>query len=282
MAITITPFQKNWAQKYQKEERFLKEELPHVTFYHIGSTAIPGCDAKPIIDILGVTTDILKLGPIEGYECLGEFGMKQRCFYRKKGTVHLYVFEDTDPEVNRHLRFTEYLKAHSEKVREYSNLKRKLVGITSDINTYCLGKEAFIKNVDHFAALHAQSTECSFGPKRQTWSHKQIIHAMENNMHLHMTYFAKYIPTQSILFQPDVTVVQSDISDDTYNYVLAARFENEDRAESIVELYRKRKLPFSWWVGENDTPENLSKILQNLGLQKKRRRARYGFEALCH
>lgn len=101
------------------------------------------------------------------------------------------------------------------------------------------------------------------------WSKDKIIKAMEENMRFHMTYFARKADVLQLISQSDVTVVKSEISDDTFNYILAARFfENNvsDRVTSIIELFQKANLPFSWWIGQSDTPENLAEILIEQGL----------------
>ena len=81
---------------------------------------------------------------------------------------------------------------------------------------------------------------------------KQILEAMEVNMHLYMTYWVKYVPSMEWFFDPDVTVIQSKMPDDTFNYVLSARFNTESaqvRVDEIMNRYQEKKLPFSWWIG---------------------------------
>lgn len=88
---------------------------------------------------------------------------------------------------------------------------------------------------------------------------------LERNMHLHMTYFAGKIPHVEHHTEPDVTVVCSEkIPDDMFNYVLSARFTDINvakRIDFVIKKFKKYHLPFSWWVGESDTPSNLEEIL---------------------
>lgn len=105
--------------------------------------------------------------------------------------------------------------------------------------------------------------------RKRSWSDEEILQAMEANMLMHMTYFPKHIPEIEILFEPDVTVVSSDLPDDTFNYVLSARFnENnvKERVKNVLNHYRTRNIPFSWWVGEGDTPHTLQEELKAQGL----------------
>ena len=61
MYVTVVPYQTCWPLAYEKEAALLKEVLsgPLVSIHHIGSTAVPGLAAKPIIDILPVVTGTL-------------------------------------------------------------------------------------------------------------------------------------------------------------------------------------------------------------------------------
>ncbi len=281
LPIQILPYQSSWKVSYEQEMLNLLQALSdlQIFFYHIGSTSIPGCFAKPVIDILAVTSDVTCLDAFAknlenlGYETLGEYGMKQRRYFRKQGSVHLHIFEDSDPEVERHLRFCSYLRLHPEEVANYSQLKKKLAEqFPLDIMQYCLGKDSYIKKIDICAAnagfgkLHLHK----HGGKKKHWTQEEIVKAMTVNMHLQMTYFAKCTPTWEILFQPDVTVVRSQILDDTFNYVVSALFSEktaQKRVQEIVSLYPK--IPFSWWVGPLDTPTNLEEFLLQEGFSYK-------------
>jgi len=281
--LILEPFQSNWDTHFKNENVNLLRAFKDfdIQFFHIGSTAISGCDAKPIIDILGVTPDITQVDRYSGalsdlgYQAMGENGMKHRRFFRRKhqDPVHLHVFEDSDPEVERHLRFAAYLKAHPEIVKEYSQMKQQLAKqFPGRSDQYCFGKEKFIKNIDIMAAENASSPILpkKIVSRKKDWSQAEILKAMEVNMHLQMTYFAKYVDTFEIAFQPDVTVVRSEIADDTFNYVLSARFKKfnaDDRVAQVQRLFNCQ--PYSWWVGPFDTPETLAEVLLAHGLSYK-------------
>jgi RimJ/RimL family protein N-acetyltransferase/GNAT superfamily N-acetyltransferase len=282
--LIVKSFQENWSEAFLSEMEKLSEVFKglKIDFYHIGSTSISGCSAKPIIDILGVTSDVLLIDKYNafitnaGYEVMGEYGMKQRRFFRKKQgiAVNLHIFEDSDPEVERHLRFRNYLRAHPERTRQYSQLKETLAKqFPGGIVQYTLGKEKFIKEIDVLAAQNASACLVEKSQKKKKdWSFEEILKAMEVNMHLQMTYFAKYIPDIKLIFEPDVTIICSEINDDTFNYVLSARFTETNVKERILyvsELYRRMQLPFSWWTGPFDTPDNLCDVLISLGFHLK-------------
>lgn len=278
--VVVSQYNLEWDTVFEEIKEQLKKVFLgiKIEFSHIGSTSIPGCSAKPIVDILGTTPDVLEIDAFNqamssiGFKAFGEYGMKQRRFFQKREgfPVNLHIFEETDPEVKRHLRFCDYLKSHPEKIEEYSLLKQRLAKqFPHDIQQYILGKEKFIKGIDISAAWHFPTEKQKKEDlKRSEWSLEQILQAMRTNMHLQMTYFAKYIPSTELVFEPDVTVVRSQIQDDTFNYVLSARFSESnvrDRISHVASLFKKFHLPFSWWVGESDLPASLENELKKQG-----------------
>lgn len=278
--IVVAPFHSSWAISFDEARKQLKEVFGSfsIEFFHIGSTSIPNCSAKSVIDILGVTSDILLIDEFDqamiehGFTPLGEYGMKQRRFFQKKDgiPINLHIFEESDPEVNRHLRFCDYLRSHPDKMKQYSSLKETLAKRhPHDIQSYILGKAQLIKEIDILAAWEApRIVEGEWKCKKSEWTEQEIKSAMLVNMHLHMTYFAKYVPTMDIVFEPDVTVVRSQIRDDTFNYVVSACFTERnarDRIRHIKSLFEKSNLPFSWWVAETDSPTNLGDALIEAG-----------------
>lgn len=160
--VTIHPYDPEWPAAFQKEEKLLKIAFQglDIEFYHIGSTAIPDCWAKPIIDILAAASDISEVDQYNeamkdlGFEVLGEFGMKGRRYFRKrKGVpINLHIFQKDNPEVGRHLRFRDYLRNHPEKVSEYSELKKKLaIKYPGNRSQYTQEKDDFIREIDALA-----------------------------------------------------------------------------------------------------------------------------------
>jgi GrpB-like predicted nucleotidyltransferase (UPF0157 family) len=100
---------------------------------HIGSTSIPGLAAKPIIDIMPVVKYLSKIDDRKlialAYTPRGEMGMPFRRFYNKgepQRTHHVHIWENGNPEIQKHLLFKKYLISHPEMVAKYAELKFKL------------------------------------------------------------------------------------------------------------------------------------------------------------
>lgn len=124
--------------------------------YHIGSTAIPGIVAKPIIDLCLEASDLSRLGEKSaametlGYEVLGEFGIPQRRFFRrndasKTPTHHVHAFPAGSSHVRRHVAFRDYLISHPAAAEAYGRLKLELAREhANDRDAYVAGKAPFI------------------------------------------------------------------------------------------------------------------------------------------
>ena len=128
--------------------------------HHIGSTAIPGIWAKPVIDLLPVVRDLARVEEhvaamrALGYEAMGEFGIPGRRYFRREGpnglrTQNVHAFEHGSQHVARHLAFRDFMRAHPDVARQYSDLKRQLAErYPHDIEGYMDGKDAFIKQME--------------------------------------------------------------------------------------------------------------------------------------
>jgi GrpB-like predicted nucleotidyltransferase (UPF0157 family) len=107
-----------------------------VIVHHIGSTAVPGLAAKPIIDLMPLVTDLADLDRercrVEalGYNWHGEFGISGRryctlCDQTGIRIVQLHFFKAGSPYAERHIAFRDYLRAHPEAASAYENEKRR-------------------------------------------------------------------------------------------------------------------------------------------------------------
>lgn len=159
--VEVVEHDESWEAIFQLEEERLQHLLGDliVNVHHIGSTAIPGIVAKPIVDILVEVKDIQKVDQYNpgmqqlGYIPKGEFGISGRRFFIKgteaDRTHHVHIYEVGDIEVGRHVNFRDYLKLHPDVAMEYSRLKAKLADkYPYDIDAYMFEKNRFIEDVE--------------------------------------------------------------------------------------------------------------------------------------
>jgi GrpB-like predicted nucleotidyltransferase (UPF0157 family) len=120
---------------------------------HVGSTAVPGLAAKPIVDIDVVVPAgraplaIARLVDV-GYVHKGDLGVPGReAFGQPPGTPrhHLYVCEVGNTALANHLAVRDRLRADPAAARAYGELKRRLATqFADDVDAYVEGKTAFI------------------------------------------------------------------------------------------------------------------------------------------
>lgn len=134
---------------------------------HIGSTAVPGLAAKPIIDI-----DVLLRSPADlarvieilatlGYEHRGDLGVPGREAFRAPANSfpqHLYVCPPDSQEYRRHLLFRDHLRAHPRDASAYAQLKRELATRhAADREAYNLAKTEFIEQILRHTSMEHSS-----------------------------------------------------------------------------------------------------------------------------
>lgn len=133
----VVPYHSDWPLLYVLESKkvaaVLKKNL--IAVHHIGSTAVPGMAAKPVIDILVILRDITQLEShkIEleslGYHWMGEYGIPGRCYLWKVESnqidFHLQCFQGDHIGSKNTLIFRDFLIAHPDKALEYARAKRR-------------------------------------------------------------------------------------------------------------------------------------------------------------
>ena len=203
MKVEVVKHRPEWAEEFEREAEKLKEILGEnlLAVHHIGSTAVAGLAAKPVIDIMPVVKDIFKVdernAELEalGYECMGEFGIAGRRYFRKgkeKRTHHIHIFEEANKaDVSRHLAVRDYLRRHKDKAEEYGALKKALAALfPSDIEGYCDGKDKFVKEMEKEALKEFRALDY-FSRNRKLYvdmsecvckGAAQIVYAEENGV----------------------------------------------------------------------------------------------------
>lgn len=171
--IAVVPYMEEWTQRYAELEVKLKRLMPRrlvQRIAHIGSTAVPGMSAKPIIDVQvevndmdEVVREVVPLLEAEGYEfiwrpTIGELEPFYAWFIKRNDegerTEHIHVVTPDRASVDR-IVFRDHLRNHPEEASAYEALKAELARkYVKDRAAYTAGKSAFI-----LAALQKARTE---------------------------------------------------------------------------------------------------------------------------
>jgi GrpB-like predicted nucleotidyltransferase (UPF0157 family) len=155
-AVVIADYDPSWPALFASLARPVAQALGPVLvgIEHVGSTAVPGLAAKPIIDLdvvvrpADVAEAIRRLSGL-GYAHRGDLGVPGREAFRPPaGTPahHLYLCPVGSPALAEHLRFRDALRADAALASEYGHLKRRLAAhYGSDRAGYCEAKAEFVR-----------------------------------------------------------------------------------------------------------------------------------------
>lgn len=163
--IDIVPYDKEWPIKAKAEIAKLQMVLPASSIsdiQHIGSTAIPGMAAKPILDIQIAAYSLNEMRAIAvpalmklGYEFWYENPDLDRLFFVKgmppygaKRSHHVHIFESSSKRWRERLKFRDYLISHPKAAKEYEALKLALANqFLYDREAYTNAKSDFINRI---------------------------------------------------------------------------------------------------------------------------------------
>ncbi|MCM3586695.1 GrpB family protein [Mesobacillus maritimus] len=164
MKVRLSAYNENWVIQFQQEAQRMREIFGEeiVRIEHFGSTAVKGMKAKPVIDMMCLVKNIIKVDAMNdklislGYDVAGEWGIEGRRLFRKGGenrTHHIHFYQEGHPEIDRHLIFRDYLRAHPQKVDEYSAFKEGLAQQYKETKEYSPAKKKFVSEMELKALL---------------------------------------------------------------------------------------------------------------------------------
>lgn len=174
--IEVVPYDPAWPQRYRTEAKLLALVFGAdlLEIHHVGSTAVPGLAAKPIIDIMPVVRDLAvadeaaPLLALLGYQARGEHGIPGRRYFRRwerRRVSQVHVYATGHPEIRQHLVFRNYLRAHRDKAQRYGEVKAEAAQrYAHDIEGYMACKDALIRQYLDEALAWAAGEDCATRP----------------------------------------------------------------------------------------------------------------------
>ena len=161
--VVIVEYDPRWSHMFEQEAAQITDVLSRdlvVSIEHIGSTAIPGLAAKPIVDLLVIVHSLVAakqvaISPLEnlGYAYWLDNPDSQRMFFVKglppnsPRTHHIHMVE-FDSILQERLLFRDYLRAHPDEAFHYAQLKRHLAKqFSNDREAYTSGKTEYVRSI---------------------------------------------------------------------------------------------------------------------------------------
>lgn len=156
--IVLARYTDAWRRSFEAERDTVANALGKevLAIEHVGSTAVPGLQAKPIVDIAIAVVSFedaaVCVAPLEGigYRYHGEYGIPRRHYFDRgePHTFHIHMLEERSVEYRNHLLFRDHLRRSSAAAAEYAALKRELARRHSpDVEAYAEAKGDFVRRV---------------------------------------------------------------------------------------------------------------------------------------
>jgi GrpB-like predicted nucleotidyltransferase (UPF0157 family) len=159
--LIISDYNPQWIAEYEQEKQTLATQLRDIIvgIEHIGSTAVPGLAAKPLIDIMLGVKDLQDITALHkerlssnGYEFVDHPHFPERIFFRKgqwrAGTHHVHIYKYKSENWDTNLLFRDYLINHPDVMAEYNKLKKHLEPLhRHDRVGYTKAKAPFIETI---------------------------------------------------------------------------------------------------------------------------------------
>jgi GrpB-like predicted nucleotidyltransferase (UPF0157 family) len=158
--VTVVPYDPEWPHRFDQEVTVLLAVFAgtNAAIEHVGSTAVPGLGAKPVIDVmiglahLAEAESRLPAFEAASYEYVQKYErqLPERRYFRKPRlgprTYHVHCVVKGSEFWVRHLAFRDYLRAHPESAAAYYELKRALAVRVSKAE-YTEAKSPFIERI---------------------------------------------------------------------------------------------------------------------------------------
>jgi GrpB-like predicted nucleotidyltransferase (UPF0157 family) len=157
--VHVVDYDPEWPRTFERIRSYVWPAVQDVAIgvEHVGSTAVPGLLAKPVIDACIVVTSgreipecIDRLASI-GYVHRGNLGVPDREAFRQPEELpkhHLYLSPRESLSLKNHLGFRDHLRTHPEAAREYGDLKASLARrFPTDMDSYIDGKTDFVLRI---------------------------------------------------------------------------------------------------------------------------------------
>jgi len=156
--INLVEYDYRWPELFNREANRIRSVLGKkaLQIEHVGSTSVPGLCAKPIIDIILVVENSAdEVSYVPELEKVG-YTLKirepswyeHRMFKGPDTDINLHVFSKGTPEVERMIRFRDWLRKNQEDRDKYADIKRSLAELNwKHVQDYADAKTSIVEEI---------------------------------------------------------------------------------------------------------------------------------------
>lgn len=175
-----------WPMRFERLRREYAQAMaaagvPVVAIEHVGSTAVPGLAAKPVIDCDIVVAEQKHVAAASqaltglGFTPLGDLGIPLRWAFKEPGRLaatNTYVVVQGSLSLRNHLAVRDILRADPGLREQYAAVKRRVGAVAADIDEYGRGKNAMVQRI--LAAAGLTDQERALIDAHQVPSHDEV------------------------------------------------------------------------------------------------------------
>ncbi len=168
MVVEVVAYDEAWPARFEAlraeyAAALARAGVPVVAIEHVGSTAVPGLAAKPVIDVDIVVTaaDVEAVSAVLvdlGFAPRGELGIPHRWAFHapaRLGATHTYVVVEGCLALRNHRTVREALHTDAALREEYAAVKRAAGAVSADIDEYVAAKNATLQRILEAGGLTA-------------------------------------------------------------------------------------------------------------------------------
>ncbi|WP_342527271.1 GrpB family protein [Chryseomicrobium sp. FSL W7-1435] len=156
--VFLVPWSHRWVQEFEAEKSLIETKIGDyiLAVHHIGSTAVQGLSAKPILDI-AIEVDRFELGEMcvtaleeMGYDYKGTDILPDRHYFSKgePRTHQIHMYERGNHYLTEQLNFRDYLRKNEDAKEDYERFKIRLSKAhETDKHRYAKDKTDFVKTI---------------------------------------------------------------------------------------------------------------------------------------
>ncbi|WP_183002170.1 GrpB family protein [Achromobacter sp. UMC71] len=155
--IAVVPYDPAWPGLYERLAAEIAGALGSamLAIDHVGSTAVPGLPAKPVIDIdVAVADPADEAAYVPALEAIGYLltvrepsWHQHRCLQRASPRINLHVFAPDCPENIRHTMFRDWLRGHPEDLGRYAQAKHAAALGVYQVTDYNRRKQDVLRDI---------------------------------------------------------------------------------------------------------------------------------------
>jgi GrpB-like predicted nucleotidyltransferase (UPF0157 family) len=182
--IMVVTYDSAWPLRFERLRHeyaaaMAASAVPVVAVEHVGSTAVPGLAAKPIIDcdIIVAEKDVDAASQTLvalGFTALGQLGIPSRWAFKEPERLagtNTYVVIEGSLSLRNHLAVRDVLRANPHLRAQYETVKRRVAAVAESIDEYGQGKSAMIQRI--LAAAGLTETELASIDANRVPSHEE-------------------------------------------------------------------------------------------------------------